>query len=567
MTLLLATGVKGSVILVAALVAVVLLRRRSAALRHWVLTVALACAAATPALSLMTPAWHIGVGALTPAARAGAGRSLVTTTTAWADPTNHRDDGVAAAATAGAALTAPTLAVWLRLIWLGGAAVSAGVLCVGLVRLRRLAARARRLDSGRWADLAADVRRAVGLNRPVALLHSDHPALLMTWGFVRPCILLPATAGDWSDDRARIVLRHELEHIRRGDWVVQMLGEVLRAVYWFNPLVWLACRRLRRESEHACDDAVLGGGVESTDYAGHLLDLARALSAGSVRLPAPAMARSSSLEGRITAMLNPHLDRRPLLRSTQLATVLVLATLTVPIAGMAGQRFSKFSGTVVDQTNGFLPNTTLSLTNRESQARNEVRTDRTGHFEFLGLPDGEYTLEVTQLGFAPLTRAVTIAGRDVDLDFELQIGSLQETIRIVGGGDRPSTGSPRETPEMTQQRRQKAELMRRRVAERCGSGGAGAMGGNIMQPMKILDVKPRYPEHLKDAQIGGVVTMEGVIGTDGTMREVRVLKSPDPDLEHAAVEAVRQWEFSTTILNCTPVDVTMHITATFVVQP
>jgi len=442
------------------------------------------------------------------------------------------------------------------------------VLCVGLVRLRRLAARARRIDSGRWADLAADIRRAVGLNRAVALLHSDHPALLMTWGFVRPSILLPANAGDWSDDRARIVLRHELEHIRRGDWVVQMLGEVLRAVYWFNPLVWLACRRLRRESEHACDDAVLGGGVESTDYAGHLLDLARVLSAGSVRLPAPAMARSSSLEGRISAMLNRDLDRRPLLRSTQIATVLLLAAVTVPIAGMAGQRFSKFSGTVVDQTNGFLPNTTLSLTNRDSQARNEVRTDRTGRFEFLGLPDGEYTLEVAQLGFAPLTRAVTIAGRDVDLDFELQLGSLQETIRIVGdGADKPSTASPRETPEMTQQRRQKAELMRQRVTERCGSGGAGAMGGNIMQPTKILDVKPRYPEHLKDAHIGGVVTMEAVIGTDGTIREVRVLQSPDPDLEHAAVEAVRQWEFSTTILNCTPVDVRLHITAAFVAQP
>jgi beta-lactamase regulating signal transducer with metallopeptidase domain len=92
-----------------------------------------------------------------------------------------------------------------------------------------------------------------------------------------------------------------------------MAGELLRAVYWFNPLVWIACTRLRQESEHACDDAVLTSGVDATDYATHLLDLARTLNAARrLNVPAPAMARASSLEGRICAMLNDRLDRRPL---------------------------------------------------------------------------------------------------------------------------------------------------------------------------------------------------------------------------------------------------------------
>ena len=442
MTLLLATAIKVSVILVVALATIALLRRRSAALRHWVLTVALIGAALTPILSLMTPAWHVGVGTLTPGGRDRPDRFVVATTAIVQQPADRRPGPATGTTTMGAAPIVPTPAVWLGLVWIGGATVSVAVLCVGLARLRRLAVRARRLDSGRWVDIAEDIRRSAGLRYPVALLHSDHRALLVTWGFTSPSILLPAGAEHWSDERARIVLRHEFEHIRRGDWVVQMLGELLRAVYWFNPLIWVVCRQLRRESEHACDDAVLGGGVQATDYAAQLLDLARILNAGRrVPLPAPAMARSSSLEGRITAMLNAHLDRRPLMRSTRIATAVLAAALVLPIAGMAEQRFSKFSGTIIDQTNGLLPDTALSLTNADRQARYEVRTDRNGHFEFVGLPDGDYQLDVRLLGFAPATQSVSMTGRDVDRTIQLQLGSLQETISIItdGRGRTPST--------------------------------------------------------------------------------------------------------------------------------
>jgi protein TonB len=80
-------------------------------------------------------------------------------------------------------------------------------------------------------------------------------------------------------------------------------------------------------------------------------------------------------------------------------------------------------------------------------------------------------------------------------------------------------------------------------------------------------VKPVYPEAASSTHTGGVVTMEAVIGTDGTVREVRVVSSPHPDLDRAATEAVRQWEFTPTILNCTPIEVRMKVTANFVVRP
>ena len=260
-------------------------------------------------------------------------------------------------------------------------------------------------------------------------------------------------------------------------------------------------------------------------------------------------------------MLNARVDRRPLPRALQVGTAAALLLATFAIAGAAAQaRYSTLSGTVVDQTNGFLPDATLVLTNRASQARHEVKSDRTGHFEFVGLPSGEYTLQVAQLGFTTLTESMAIA-RDLQRTIELQVGSLQETIRITGG---PSEGTPDPNrAEKLQALRQRAEERQLRATERCAAATSGGLGGNILQPWKLKDVKPVYPEAA--SQLGGIVTMEALIGTDGRVRELSVLSSPHPDLDRAATEAVRQWEFTPTILNCTAIDVRMKVTANFVV--
>ena len=76
----------------------------------------------------------------------------------------------------------------------------------------------------------------------------------LTWGLFRPVIVLPSGAEHWPEDRRRIVLSHELAHIARHDWLLQICAELVRALYWFHPLAWLAAARLRQESERACDD-------------------------------------------------------------------------------------------------------------------------------------------------------------------------------------------------------------------------------------------------------------------------------------------------------------------------
>jgi TonB family protein len=367
-----------------------------------------------------------------------------------------------------------------------------------------------------------------------------------------------------------VVLAHELAHIGRQDWLCHLAAEALRAAYWFNPLLWILARRLRVESEQACDDAVLATGLDGSTYATHLLDLARALRSDSrqFRLPASAMARPSSLEGRIRVMLNTHLDRRPVSWRTRLVSLAVLSALTLSLAGLRAQSvFYSLKGTVLDPTDRVLPGTTLVLTNGTTDAKYELKSDATGRFEFVGLPQGTYTLGASRVGFATLkVQDLSVSG-DLERDLRLQVGTLEETITVTDGN------LPRIQPDAAtlQKREDASRRLAQRMQEeqaRCAAGGATSpVGGVILPPAKLLDVRPVYPEYLKTSKVSGTVRMNAVIGTDGLVREIDDLNGPHPDLETAATDAVRQWQFSPTLLNCQPIDVRMNVTVNFAVQP
>ena len=134
------------------------------------------------------------------------------------------------------------------------------------------------------------------------------------------------------------MLCHELAHLRRFDLVLNTLAQVAAALYWFHPLVWVAIRKLRAESERACDDLVLGVGTRPSEYADHLLQIA--CRADRFRAPAVAlpMAQRHEFEGRMLAILErgarreaPTRTRVTLLAAGALAVVLPLAALA-PLA-------------------------------------------------------------------------------------------------------------------------------------------------------------------------------------------------------------------------------------------
>jgi len=269
--------------------------------------------------------------------------------------------------------------------------------------------------------------------------------------------------------------------------------------------------------------------------------------------PAPAMARQGSLERRVSAMLNDRLSRRPASRRARSFTACALLAISILIGGFgaAAQTLSTFSGSVVDPMDRGVPGATVLLINVRNDARHQVRTDDAGRFEFVGLPPGDYALEASFAGFTPLSATVTIsAGTRVERVLGLKLGSLRESVHVQGSAD---SGAPRD----------RQAFPGSRPVTLAASCTPSPTGGNIRAPRKLTDVNPRYPAHLWPDRVQGTVVLSAIIGTDGSIREIDVVGTPHPDLAEAALEAVRQWEFDQTLLNCVPVEVAMRVTVDF----
>jgi TonB family protein len=594
--------IKVTLILLLGLAAAALLRRRSAALRHWILAAAIVCAAVMPLAETVVPAWRL---AILPASASGPAQALT-----LRDPGERPAIDVTRVESAAAPGSA--ILPLLGAAWAGGALVCVLLLAAGIVRLVRVAARAHPVGDGRWAAAAVSLAPRYRLSRPPAILQTDHPTLLFTWGLRQPKVLLPRAAGEWSDERIRVVLGHELAHVGRGDWAMQLVAECLRCAYWFNPFVWLACRRLRLESEHACDDAVLRLGVAAPDYASQLLDLARAFrQSRRSLLPAPAMARSSDLERRVRIMLNAHLDRRPVSRSSGLLVLLVLAALTVPIAGFSLGARTPSAGTdrpaastpavatamsaagaaqplappatetrppaaasratspapaarpqatalgsiaisVTDQNGKYVPQVPVVVSRPSTGTSSQTQTDSAGQAGLLNLHAGEYLVTVSKPGFKTLKLNVTVeAGKTTRVTAMLQLGSISEMVVVSAAAGSnplgPAAPAPRHAGVPA-------------TEDPCRDA---VEGGCVTPPRKLVDAKPVYPARHAEAGVSGVVVIEGAVQTDGSVGDLQPAPNADPDFADAAIRAIRLWQFSPTRLGGVPMEIRMTVTVQF----
>jgi len=222
---------------------------------------------------------------------------------------------------------------WALLIWLAGALGVVGWMAAGLFRAHWLARSATTIAVGPLADLVDSLSEELGLRRPVTLLQSQRSVMPMTWG-LRPKLLIPHEATEWTDERLRAVLLHELAHVKRLDYQTQLLARVATVFYWFNPMVWVAARKMRVERELACDDRVLNTGSRPSDYASHLLDIARSLKTGTLMsVSGIAMARRSHLSERLLAVLDATRRRAVVTRKAAVAAWGGAACLVLPVAG------------------------------------------------------------------------------------------------------------------------------------------------------------------------------------------------------------------------------------------
>jgi len=187
-----------------------------------------------------------------------------------------------------------------RWTWFGGGAAVCASLLLALWRVRQI--RRHALPRYDLEALLQPLAGEAGIRRRIEVLEHEHLIAPLTCGVRRPAILVPVTARDWDATDIRRALIHELEHVRRGDWAMQLAARAVCAYYWFHPLAWVALRQLCLDAERACDDAVVRT-AERTDYADQLVLLARKLSAAH----APGvlgMANRSDLAARVAALLD-----------------------------------------------------------------------------------------------------------------------------------------------------------------------------------------------------------------------------------------------------------------------
>jgi beta-lactamase regulating signal transducer with metallopeptidase domain len=323
----LALLVKATLILIACLVLTRMTSRARASVRHLIVAASFAALVALPAIVASVPAIAIEMPA----------------PTATEPPIHVLDVSPGEISKDAAIGTVPdrvmprlSLAQWLRMAWAAGAAIFFLPVAIALWRLsmiRRtgLPVAWHRNELSRLAD-------ARGVSVPVELLEHEAVPGPMTFGISRPVIVLPPDAREWSEAELRRALTHELEHIQRGDWLMQIVARTVAALYWFHPLVWSAWRRLCLEAERSCDDAVVLS-EERTDYAEQLVTLAQRMAATPAQ-PMLGMANRSDLSTRVTAVLDERLRRGragiALATGTIAAAAIVVLTVA-PVRAVAKQ--------------------------------------------------------------------------------------------------------------------------------------------------------------------------------------------------------------------------------------
>ncbi len=256
-----------------------------------------------------------------------------------------------AADTSAAASTAPLVIPWKKLaifVWLGGAALLIAGRAIIALRLRSIVRRSFPIED---APLAATVRGLVATSEvPAEVRMSDECRVPLAAGIVRPVVLLPAEATDWSDVSISSALRHELGHVRRRDCITRLIADVLCALYWVNPLVWFAARQMRLAQEQACDDLVLNAGASASEYAEQLVDVVRNLQGNRFTARhALAMAQPSTLETRVLAIVDAQRDRSARsIRGTYVGLAFVGASLALCTAAQLRGADEKKAGADAD---------------------------------------------------------------------------------------------------------------------------------------------------------------------------------------------------------------------------
>jgi TonB family protein len=544
--------------MVLTLVGVRLARKSRAAVRHLLLAAGFAVSLALPIASVLVPSVRIVPVPIT------AGRTARSPTLPSLTQFTPAAGAVTAAQTKGAAIPSSRISTsaMLLIAWATGSVLSLLPVLVGLWQVRAL----RRLGRPwqRAQSVVQQLASSATVHRHVEVLLHEAVSGPGSCGVVRPTILLPMDAQTWHEDDLGRAIIHELEHVRRSDWVSQCFARAVCACYWFHPLFWIARRQLALEAERACDDAVLRR-AEATAYANQLVVLAERMSAAPNRALLT-MANRTDLAARVVAVLDSRQQRgragRVCLALVCVASALLVTTIS-PLRIVAGVQTQVptqiFSGSLTDPLGRPLPDTRLTMWNTSTQQPTEARSDQAARFTFSGIPAGEYLLQVHEFGSQG--RITLTPGQHLHRDIAVVMDGVEDTITVYSS-DAPTVLPPLPAP-LPPPSRASEPYPGQALLERCAQE---SMFCRVSPPVQIARAQPIYPPKQRESGVAGTVVVDGRVGTDGLFRDLRALAPADPDFASSTIDALRRWQFTPIRFDGVRIEMNIRVTANFVVQ-
>jgi beta-lactamase regulating signal transducer with metallopeptidase domain len=334
--------IKSTVILTLSFSLVFLLRKKSATLKHFLLSVSLICLLLLPVFSTFSQGWETR---LLPSLTKGQNSSSLTDRSigygelsfqyGLMNPINDKSPLLSAVTETKAYPASRTawLSSWgkfigtlLIAIWTAGLLFLVARIFLGLYGAYKLTRQGKTVTGLTWRQLLLHFLQAVSIKRKISLLSHRQVKVPLTWGVFKPVVIVPVESKNWTRDECSSALFHELSHIKRGDFMVKILARLSCALYWFNPLSWFALRMIKKEQEKACDELVLKAGVKPSTYAENLLAIKKAGRA-CWNPPSAALGAvgKSQLNERLLAILKQQLCPK----EVKMRTKIILSTLVI----------------------------------------------------------------------------------------------------------------------------------------------------------------------------------------------------------------------------------------------
>jgi TonB family protein len=507
-----------------------LARRSRAALRHTLMAATFGVLLVLPIASVVAPPIRVVVPAaaqkpiVPPSARAAVMTSPVTPTGPSAGVTYEGTRSVGF-----------SLSSWLLAGWIAGTALFLMPVAIGLWQVRSLR---RTASPWRHGQLVVDrLAFDTGIHRHIeVLVHGELPGP-MTYGTVHPAIVLSEDAQSWEGDELNRAMVHELEHVRRGDWLSHCLARAVCAMYWFHPLVWIAWRRLELEAERSCDDAVLGSS-EATAYAEQLVGIARRLSTAA-KLPLLAMANRADLTARVRAVLDGRQRRGragalpvALACAVAVGLVLTVSPLTMVAAPQAASTAVSVSPMPLFSASAMLVTENVSVRDRDGKS-----------IEGLSASD----FEVTENGVVQSISTFDFQRLD---DESAKKGTVSSYYTLGYYTTNPDMDGKFREVKIAKKNEAIAKLANRAgyYLPKLPNFGGLLEGvrysiGDISFPALVYRKTAEYSDEARKAKYQGTSFLQVEIDASGEVANIQVTRSLGLGLDEKAIEAVKQWKF------------------------